>query len=119
MAPIMPRSSYSEYLPFAVGNTRTGVPACPNTSISISVPRTALCVRRYSLSMPEMIGKSLPRVKNCQFVQKSSYNGVQRTTFTQHGTVMKPFRERLHNEVIVFDGGVGTYLYEKGVYITT
>ena len=32
---------------------------------------------------------------------------------------MKPFRERLHNEVIVFDGGVGTYLYEKGVYINT
>jgi methionine synthase / methylenetetrahydrofolate reductase(NADPH) len=32
---------------------------------------------------------------------------------------MKPFRERLQNEVIVFDGGVGTYLYEKGVYINT
>ena len=34
-------------------------------------------------------------------------------------TAMKSFRERLHNEVIVFDGGVGTYLYEKGVYINT
>jgi homocysteine S-methyltransferase len=32
---------------------------------------------------------------------------------------MKSFRERLHNEVIVFDGGVGTYLYEKGIYINT
>lgn len=32
---------------------------------------------------------------------------------------MKPFRERLQNEIIVFDGGVGTYLYEKGVYINT
>ncbi|MGA9116356.1 MAG: bifunctional homocysteine S-methyltransferase/methylenetetrahydrofolate reductase [Bacteroidota bacterium] len=32
---------------------------------------------------------------------------------------MKPFRERLSQEVIVFDGGVGTYLYEKGVYIHT
>jgi homocysteine S-methyltransferase len=32
---------------------------------------------------------------------------------------MKTFRERLRDEVIVFDGGVGTYLYEKGVYINT
>jgi len=32
---------------------------------------------------------------------------------------MKPFRERLQREVIVFDGGVGTYLYEKGVFINT
>jgi methionine synthase I (cobalamin-dependent)/5,10-methylenetetrahydrofolate reductase len=32
---------------------------------------------------------------------------------------MKNFRDRLHNEVIVFDGGVGTYLYEKGVFINT
>jgi homocysteine S-methyltransferase len=32
---------------------------------------------------------------------------------------MKSFRERLQSEVIVFDGGVGTYLYEKGVYINT
>ncbi|MCC6396525.1 MAG: bifunctional homocysteine S-methyltransferase/methylenetetrahydrofolate reductase [Bacteroidetes bacterium] len=32
---------------------------------------------------------------------------------------MKPFRERLQDEVIVFDGGVGTYLYEKGIYINT
>lgn len=32
---------------------------------------------------------------------------------------MKSFRERLRNEVIVFDGGVGTYLYEKGIYINT
>ena len=32
---------------------------------------------------------------------------------------MKAFRERLQSEVIVFDGGVGTYLYEKGIYINT
>jgi methionine synthase / methylenetetrahydrofolate reductase(NADPH) len=32
---------------------------------------------------------------------------------------MKAFRDRLHKEVIVFDGGVGTYLYEKGVFINT
>ena len=32
---------------------------------------------------------------------------------------MKPFRERLQDEVIVFDGGVGTYLYEKGIFINT
>ncbi len=30
---------------------------------------------------------------------------------------MKTFRERLGKEVIVFDGGTGTYLYEKGIYI--
>jgi methionine synthase I (cobalamin-dependent)/5,10-methylenetetrahydrofolate reductase len=30
---------------------------------------------------------------------------------------MKPFRERLQNEIIVFDGGTGTYLYDKGVFI--
>jgi methionine synthase / methylenetetrahydrofolate reductase(NADPH) len=33
---------------------------------------------------------------------------------------MKSFRERLRdNEVILFDGGVGTYLYEKGIFINT
>ncbi len=32
---------------------------------------------------------------------------------------MKSFRERLQSEVIVFDGGVGTYLYEKGIFINT
>ncbi len=33
---------------------------------------------------------------------------------------MKGLRERLtNNEVIVFDGGVGTYLYEKGIFINT
>ena len=33
---------------------------------------------------------------------------------------MTGIRERLReNEVIVFDGGVGTYLYEKGVFINT
>ena len=32
---------------------------------------------------------------------------------------IKSFRERLPNEIIVFDGGVGTYLYEKGIYINT
>jgi methionine synthase / methylenetetrahydrofolate reductase(NADPH) len=30
---------------------------------------------------------------------------------------MKSFKERLQNEIIVFDGGTGTYLYEKGVFI--
>lgn len=30
---------------------------------------------------------------------------------------MKNFKERLGNEIIVFDGGTGTYLYEKGVFI--
>lgn len=32
---------------------------------------------------------------------------------------MRSFRERLGKEVIVFDGGVGTYLYEKGIFINT
>ncbi|MBP1655074.1 MAG: Methionine synthase (cobalamin-dependent), methyltransferase [Bacteroidetes bacterium] len=32
---------------------------------------------------------------------------------------MNGFRERLHREVLVFDGGVGTYLYEKGIFINT
>jgi methionine synthase / methylenetetrahydrofolate reductase(NADPH) len=32
---------------------------------------------------------------------------------------MKHFRESLQRDVIVFDGGVGTYLYEKGIYINT
>jgi len=32
---------------------------------------------------------------------------------------MDSFRERLQRDVIVFDGGVGTYLYEKGVFINT
>src|SRR5512135_3916093 len=33
---------------------------------------------------------------------------------------MKSLRERLaNNEIVVFDGGVGTYLYEKGIYINT
>ncbi|MBX2992391.1 MAG: bifunctional homocysteine S-methyltransferase/methylenetetrahydrofolate reductase [Bacteroidetes bacterium] len=32
---------------------------------------------------------------------------------------MKTFRERLGKEVILFDGGVGTYLYEKGIFINT
>jgi len=32
---------------------------------------------------------------------------------------MKSFRERVGKEVIVFDGGVGTYLYEKGIFINT
>ena len=30
---------------------------------------------------------------------------------------MKSFNERLQNEIIVFDGGTGTYLYDKGVFI--
>ncbi len=32
---------------------------------------------------------------------------------------MKTFREKLQNEIILFDGGVGTYLYEKGIFINT
>jgi homocysteine S-methyltransferase len=32
---------------------------------------------------------------------------------------MKSFRERLQRDVIVFDGGVGTSLYEKGIFINT
>lgn len=32
---------------------------------------------------------------------------------------MKTFRERLGKEIILFDGGVGTYLYEKGIFINT
>jgi homocysteine S-methyltransferase len=33
---------------------------------------------------------------------------------------MKDFRARLQDqEIIVFDGGVGTYLYEKGIYVNT
>ncbi len=32
---------------------------------------------------------------------------------------MKDFRTRLRDEIIVFDGGVGTYLYEKGIYVNT
>ncbi|MCX8056850.1 MAG: bifunctional homocysteine S-methyltransferase/methylenetetrahydrofolate reductase [Ignavibacteria bacterium] len=30
---------------------------------------------------------------------------------------MKNFRDKLNNEIIVFDGGTGTYLYEKGIFI--
>ncbi|MBI2419995.1 MAG: bifunctional homocysteine S-methyltransferase/methylenetetrahydrofolate reductase [Ignavibacteriales bacterium] len=30
---------------------------------------------------------------------------------------MKTFRDKLENEIIVFDGGTGTLLYEKGIYI--
>ncbi len=32
---------------------------------------------------------------------------------------MKDFRQRLQNDIIIFDGGVGTYLYEKGIFINT
>ena len=32
---------------------------------------------------------------------------------------MKSFRDRVQHEVVVFDGGVGTYLYEKGIYVNT
>lgn len=32
---------------------------------------------------------------------------------------MEGFRERLGRDVIVFDGGMGTYLYEKGVFINS
>jgi methionine synthase I (cobalamin-dependent)/5,10-methylenetetrahydrofolate reductase len=32
---------------------------------------------------------------------------------------MQGFRERLGRDVIVFDGGMGTYLYEKGVFINS
>jgi len=30
---------------------------------------------------------------------------------------MKSFREQLQSEIIIFDGGTGTYLYDKGIYI--
>lgn len=30
---------------------------------------------------------------------------------------MKSFKDRLRSEIIVFDGGTGTYLYDKGIYI--
>lgn len=33
---------------------------------------------------------------------------------------MKDFRARLRDqEIVIFDGGVGTYLYEKGIYLNT
>jgi homocysteine S-methyltransferase len=32
---------------------------------------------------------------------------------------MKNFRQSLQQDIIVFDGGVGTYLYEKGIFINT
>lgn len=32
---------------------------------------------------------------------------------------MSEFREKLSRGVVLFDGGVGTYLYEKGIYINT
>ncbi|RPI18509.1 MAG: bifunctional homocysteine S-methyltransferase/methylenetetrahydrofolate reductase, partial [Acidobacteria bacterium] len=32
---------------------------------------------------------------------------------------MSEFRSKLQRGVVVFDGGVGTYLYEKGVYVNT
>jgi homocysteine S-methyltransferase len=32
---------------------------------------------------------------------------------------MKSFRDRVGKEVIIFDGGVGTYLYQKGIFINT
>lgn len=42
-----------------------------------------------------------------------------RVLFNVLRNAMKSFRERLGKEVIVFDGGVGTYLYEKGIFINT
>ena len=32
---------------------------------------------------------------------------------------MANFREKLQRGIVLFDGGVGTYLYEKGMYINT
>lgn len=32
---------------------------------------------------------------------------------------MKSFKDRLNNEIIIFDGGVGTCLYDKGIFINT
>ena len=32
---------------------------------------------------------------------------------------MKPFKERLNREIIVFDGGMGTCLYSRGIFINT
>jgi methionine synthase / methylenetetrahydrofolate reductase(NADPH) len=48
------------------------------------------------------------------------YNTTHETkTANIRGMAMKSFRDRLQSGVIVFDGGVGTYLYEKGIYINT
>jgi len=32
---------------------------------------------------------------------------------------MANFREKLQHGIVLFDGGVGTYLYEKGIYVNT
>ncbi|MBT9585859.1 bifunctional homocysteine S-methyltransferase/methylenetetrahydrofolate reductase [bacterium] len=32
---------------------------------------------------------------------------------------LKSFKDRLNNEIIIFDGGVGTCLYDKGIFINT
>ena len=47
--------------------------------------------------------------------------GSARLEYTKRlASHMKGFRDRLqNNEVVVFDGGVGTYLYEKGIFINT
>lgn len=34
-------------------------------------------------------------------------------------TRAKSFRDRLQQEIIVFDGGMGTSLYDKGIFINT
>src|SRR5512140_1522315 len=42
---------------------------------------------------------------------KTSENGAENS--------MANFREKLQHGIVLFDGGVGTYLYEKGIYINT
>jgi methionine synthase I (cobalamin-dependent)/5,10-methylenetetrahydrofolate reductase len=42
-----------------------------------------------------------------------------RDSLTGEEATMKDFRTTLQQQVIVFDGGMGTYLYEKGIFINT
>jgi len=37
----------------------------------------------------------------------------------ESSTRAKSFRDRLQQEIIVFDGGMGTSLYDKGIFINT
>jgi methionine synthase / methylenetetrahydrofolate reductase(NADPH) len=45
--------------------------------------------------------------------------GERQVSGARKGETMKSFRERVGKEVLVFDGGVGTHLYEKGIFINT
>ncbi len=56
------------------------------------------------------------RMFGCQ----PNFRYTELTDSTDGEPTMKGLRERLaNNEVVVFDGGVGTYLYEKGIFINT